>query len=41
MNRFDLKIAKMADWANKGSTPSKIFNKFELKTMQKAILNCL
>ena len=24
-----------------GRTPKTVFNKFELKTMQKAILNCL
>lgn len=35
------KMAKMADWVNQGNTPQIVFNKFELKTMQKAILNCL
>lgn len=36
-----INIAKMAEWSNRGSTPSVVFGKFELKTMQKAILNCL
>lgn len=41
MCRQEVKIARMADWVNRGSVPQRVFNKFELKTMQKAILNCL
>lgn len=36
-----IKIAKMADWVDQGNTPKVVFNMFELKTMQRAILNCL
>lgn len=41
MARQEMKIAKMAEWVEKGSTPAMVFNKFELKPMQRAILNCL
>ncbi len=37
----EIKIARMADWVDKGNTPDTIFSKFKLKNMQKAILNCL
>lgn len=36
-----IKIAKIADWIDKGNTPNTVFGKLQLKTMQKAILNCL
>lgn len=35
------KTAKMLDWVDRGKTPLIVFKIFELKTMQKAILNCL
>ena len=41
MSRREMNIAKMADWVDKGTVPHRVFNKFDLKTMQRAILNCL
>ena len=36
-----MKHAKTAEWMNKGSTPDLIFNKYTIKPLQKAVLNCL
>jgi superfamily II DNA helicase RecQ len=36
-----MKIGKVNQWIDSGSTPVNVMGKFQLKPMQRAILNCL